>query len=116
MAVERRRFVRARPTSDFDLRVEVSHDGITYVLQVVDVGVGGIGLLLEHPIDKRSVGEELPLTLTLPSELRFTATGRVQHRSEPTQVCGVELTSLDQGQSGALSRYVGDLLVRGQAS
>ena len=91
-------------------------DGITYVLQVVDVGVGGVGLLLDHPIDKRSVAESIKLTLTLPNEMRFEATARIQHRSETTSVCGVELTSLDPAQSAALSRYVGDLLVRGQAS
>jgi hypothetical protein len=113
MALERRRHVRVHPTADYDLRVELTLDGITHLLQVVNVGLGGIGLLIEGPVAERKVGDSLRLVIALPSGMRFRADAELQHMSRGKGVCGAKLLGLDEPSATALGRYVSELLVRG---
>jgi c-di-GMP-binding flagellar brake protein YcgR len=115
MVPERRRYIRVRPSSDYDLRVELVDDGITYLLQVVDVAIGGIGLLLDGPVLRRTVGERISLVIQLPRGQRFEVKADIQHMSQGRGVCGINFVDIDETGATALGRYVSELLVRGYA-
>jgi hypothetical protein len=83
-------------------------------LQIVDVAVGGVGLVIADAILGFSTGSEIPLGVTLPGVARFLTVGTVRYtQARSGGRCGVHLNHLTEGQQTALSRAVSELLERG---
>lgn len=112
-ARERRQHVRVRPTADYEVRVELVDGVIATPLQVVDISVGGLGLLVDGIVSKFGVGRELTLRIASPRAAAVSVKAIVRHVSPIVSVCGVELVSLGEDARHAIERTVSELLERG---
>src|SRR5690606_23732196 len=109
---DRRRHVRVHPTSDYGVDVSVV-EGIVYEpAHVVDVSVGGFGLLLEPPFDRFEVGHRLTLRIALPEAPLMVVAAVVRHTTRATGIWGVEIDRDDETAMRALSHAVSELLER----
>lgn len=108
---DRRRHVRVRPAADYDVVVEVSEGPVLSRCQVVDLSLGGIGLLMEPPVDRFEPGTSFELRVTTPEAESVRVTALVKHRARG--VCGAEFSEPNEAVSSALGRAVSELLERG---
>lgn len=113
MGQERRRHVRVRPASDYDILVEcLEANGAR--LMVVDVSISGFGFLLDAASAEWKAGQTLNVMVQLPNLPPFTAELTIRHTAGiPNGACGGELTTIDDASLTKLRRYVGVLFGRG---
>jgi c-di-GMP-binding flagellar brake protein YcgR len=108
---DRRKHVRVRPAADYDVTVEVVEGAVFSRVQVVDMSLGGLGILAEPPVDAYQLGAQLELRIATPEAEPVRAAAVVRHRARG--VCGVEFQHLGEAALAALHRVVGELLERG---
>lgn len=108
---DRRRHVRVRPAADYDVRVEVVQGAVYSRVEVVDMSLGGLGILIEPPVDNTQLGAVLELRITTPVAEPVRAAAVVRHRARG--VCGMEFQNLGAAALSALERVVAELLERG---
>jgi hypothetical protein len=108
---DRRRHVRVRPAADYDVRVEVVEGAVYSRVDVVDMSLGGLGILIEPPVDTTELGAVLELRIATPVAEPVRAVAVVRHRARG--VCGVEFQQLGGAALAALEIVVGELLERG---
>lgn len=111
---DRRRHVRVRPAADYDVVVQTCEGAIYTRAQLVDISLGGVGLLLERPVDGYAVGEALELRLLAPGAEPVAVVADVRHRARG--VCGAEFRSLSEEAAGVLKRAVAELMERGNSA
>jgi hypothetical protein len=109
---DRRRHVRVRPAADYDIGVELCEGAVFNRVSVVDVSLGGLGLLVEPPVDQYKTGALMDLRVAPPEVAPFRVTAIVRHAGQ--SVCGVEFQNLDGPALAAIRRSVAELLERGQ--
>lgn len=110
---ERRLHVRVRPAADFELKVAKIEGAIRIPLLVVDISLGGIGLLLDEMTEKQKVGDVIRLSLTPPVGSPFECDACVRHLSKVSHVMGIRLENLSKEDGNTLERVVSELLTRG---
>lgn len=108
---DRRRHVRVRPAADYDVAVQVCEGAISTLAQLVDISLGGVGLLLEAPVDRYSEGQFLDLRLLVPGAEPIAASAQVRHRARG--VCGAAFEPLSEEAASALNRAIAELMERG---
>ena len=108
---DRRRHVRVRPAADYDVGVEVIEGAVYSRVQVVDLSLGGVGILIEPPVDQYALGASLELRVATPEAEPVRVTAVVRHRARG--VCGAEFQGLNEPALAALRRAVAELLERG---
>jgi hypothetical protein len=109
---ERRLHVRVRPAPDYELKIAQVDGAIRTQLLVVDISLGGVGLLLDEITEKHKVGDTLTLHLSPPVGKAFQCQASVRHLSKQTSVVGIRL-ELSKEDSTTLDRVVSELLTRG---
>jgi c-di-GMP-binding flagellar brake protein YcgR len=113
--VERRRDVRVRPAADYEVKVELEVRGLPTPLQVVDISLGGMGMLVSHMLGELAVGDELALKMSVHGGEPFDVKAVIRHTGPPGfGVCGAQFQELSDGARAAIRRCVSDLLERGQ--
>ena len=113
--VERRRDVRVRPAADYEVKVELEVRGLPTSLQVVDISLGGIGILVSHLLGELAVGDELKLKMSVNGGEPFAVEAVIRHTGPPGfGVCGAQFRDLSDAARTAIRRCVSDLLERGQ--
>ncbi len=100
-----------RPAADYDVQVEVVEGAVFSRVEVVDMSLGGLGILAEPPVDTRQLGAELELRVGTPEAEPVRVTAVVRHRARG--VCGVEFQNVVEPALSALRRVVSELLERG---
>lgn len=100
-----------RLAADYDVRVELVEGAVFSRLEVVDLSLGGLGILAEPPIDTYQVDALLDLRVGTPEAEPVRVKAIVRHFSRG--VCGVEFQNLDEAALSALRRAVAELLERG---
>jgi hypothetical protein len=114
---ERRQNVRVHPAADYDIVVEFVSGLVSVRLQVVDIAIGGIGLLADELFVGAAVGSPLPLRLTFPGFPKFETAAEVRHCSRAAGgKCGVALSALSDEQRSILQHAVGELQERGYSA
>jgi hypothetical protein len=108
---DRRRHVRVRPAADYDVRVELVEGAVFSRVEVVDLSLGGVGVLIEPPVDTYQLGAALELRVGTPEAQPVRVQAIVRHRARG--VCGMEFQHLDEAALAALRRVVAELLERG---
>jgi c-di-GMP-binding flagellar brake protein YcgR len=108
---DRRRHVRVRPAADYDILVELVDGAVFSRVEVVDLSLGGLGILSEPPVDAFQVGAALDLRVATPEAEPMRLKALVRHRERG--VCGVEFQDLGEAAAAALHRAVAELLERG---
>jgi c-di-GMP-binding flagellar brake protein YcgR len=109
---DRRRHVRVRPAADYDVRVEAVDGAVFSRVEVVDMSLGGLGILIEPPVDTFQLGAGIELRIGTPEAAEpVRAQAIVRHRARG--VCGVEFQNLSEAAVNALRRAVSELLERG---
>lgn len=108
---DRRRHVRVRPLADYDVRVEIVEGAVFSRVQVVDLSLGGLGMLSEPPIDAYLLDAALDLRISTPEAEPVRVAAVVRHRARG--VCGAEFQNLGEAALAALHRAVGELMERG---
>ena len=111
-AGERRLHVRVRPTADYDVEVLVLDGIVAEKVGVVDIGVGGLGLLLDTVPKKFVESGRMRLRITLPGHSTFEVDALVRHVSPRWGVCGVQLDADQESATKALRTVVSELLER----
>ncbi len=96
---------------DYDIVAEVCEGAVFTRCQIVDLSLGGVGLLMEAPIDRYEPGSSFELRLTTPESKPFRALVTVKHQARG--VCGAGFESLSDEASSAMRRAVSELLERG---
>lgn len=110
---ERRQNVRVRPAPGVPITVLATLQGERQPLQVLDVSVGGIGLLRGTALAEVKVGEELKLELSL-GKAPFEISVSVRHCGPfEHSACGVQFLEMSEENTTAIRRYVADMLERG---
>lgn len=109
---DRRRHVRVQPTADYGVDVSVVQGIVVEPARVVDISVSGLGLLLEPPFDRYTVGQRLTLRLGLPQGVRLEVAAVVRHATRGTGIWGIEIDRNDDDLVRALSQVVSQLLER----
>jgi c-di-GMP-binding flagellar brake protein YcgR len=114
---ERRAHVRVRPAVDYDVRVEL-RDGVVGVgLAVIDISVGGMGLVVDELFQDKRSGDMLRLQITLPGAPTFQTQAEIRYSSRTVGgKCGVSLSHLSVDEQHRLSRAVAELLERGHSA
>ncbi len=107
---DRRRHVRVRLAADYDVRVEVIDGAVFSRIQVVDLSLGGVGILIEPPI-VYELHAALDLRISTPEAEPVRVSAIVRHRARG--VCGAEFLKLTEPAMAALHRAVAELLERG---
>lgn len=114
---ERRQNVRVRPAADYDVRVELVDGMVTVQLSVVDIAIGGMGLLIDQLFADREVGTELRLRIAFPGFPAFETIGDLRHTEKRVGgKCGVQLARLTRDETTALRRSVAELQERGHSA
>ena len=108
---DRRRHVRVRPAADYDVRVELIDGAVFSRVEVVDMSLGGLGILIEPPVDSCALGAVLEFRIATPAAEPVRASAVVRHRARG--VCGVEFQRLNEEALSALQSVVAELLERG---
>jgi c-di-GMP-binding flagellar brake protein YcgR len=109
---DRRRHVRVRLAVDYDVTVELVQGAVFSRVEVVDLSLGGLGILTEPPIDTCQIGAGLELRIATPEAAEpVRVEAIVRHRARG--VCGVEFQNLGEPALNALRRAVSELLERG---
>jgi len=108
---DRRRHVRVRPAADYDVRVELVDGAVFSRLEVVDLSLGGLGILIDPPIGSFQLGAALDLRVGTPEAEPVRLKAVVRHNARG--VCGMEFQNLDEAAVAALRRAVAELLERG---
>jgi c-di-GMP-binding flagellar brake protein YcgR len=111
---DRRRHVRVRPATDYDVGVEIIDGAVYSRVQIVDLSLGGVGILMEAPVDGYALGAALELRVSTPEADPVRVTALVRHRARG--VCGAEFQRLDEAALSALRRAVAELLERGNVA
>lgn len=112
---ERRLHVRVRPTADYDVTVRTTADGIVWFpLQVVDVSVGGLGLLMAEELAGRELGDSLKLRIEFPGGTVADVTAVIRHRARG--ICGVAFAPLPLDVQTRVQEAVAQLLERGSVA
>jgi hypothetical protein len=100
-----------RPAADYDVRVELVEGAVFSRVEVVDVSLGGLGILIEPTLDNCQPGAALDLRVGTPDAEPVRVKAVVRHRARG--VCGMEFQNLDEAAVSALRRAVAELLERG---
>ena len=108
---DRRRHVRVRLAGDYDVRVEVVDGAVFSRIQVVDLSLGGVGMLIEPPVDGYKLNAALELRISTPEAEPVRVSALVRHNARG--VCGCEFQGLSEVALLALRRAVSELLERG---
>jgi c-di-GMP-binding flagellar brake protein YcgR len=108
---DRRRHVRVRLAADYDVCVEIVEGAVFSRVQVVDLSLGGVGILIEPPVDAYELGAALELRIGTPEADPVRVSAVVRHRARG--VCGAEFQRLGEPAVAALRRAVAELLERG---
>jgi hypothetical protein len=102
-----------RPAPDYELQVAKVDGAIRTPLLVVDISLGGVGLLLDDVTDKLKVGDVVALHISPPVGNAFACEASVRHLSKVSAVVGIHLLNLSKDDSNTLERVVSELLTRG---
>jgi len=114
---ERRQNVRVHPAADYDIVVEYVSGMVSVRLQVLDIAIGGLGLIVDELFVGSAIGAPLPLRITFPGAPKFETTAEVRHCSrEPGGKCGVALPNLTEDERTHLHRAVAELQERGHSA
>lgn len=103
--------MRVRPAADYDVRVEAVDGAVFSRVEVVDMSLGGLGILIEPPVDTFELGAGVELRIGTPEAEPVRVQAIVRHRARG--VCGVEFQNLAEPAVNALRRAVSELLERG---
>lgn len=103
--------MRVRPAVDYDVLVEVVEGAVFSRIEVVDLSLGGLGILIEPPVDGYELGAPLELRIGTPVAEPVRVKAVVRHRARG--VCGVEFQGVEEPALGVLRRVVSELLERG---
>lgn len=113
---ERRQNVRVRPTTDYDIGIDLGTGVVKMRLSVVNVAVGGVAVVLTEQLVGRAAEETIRLGVTLPGVPRFETVGTIRYtQGREGGRCGIHFNQLTADQQNALSRAVSELLERGCA-
>ena len=113
---ERRKNVRVRPAADYDIQVDYEEGLVSVQLSVIDVAVGGVGLVIDKLFAHLEAKSEILLGITLPDFSRFQTTASVRYAFGGTGGrCGIHFPSLSEEEQTALSKAVSELLERGHS-
>lgn len=114
---ERRQNVRVRPAQDYDVKIDFEDGLVKVQLSVMDVAVGGLGLVVDQLFAEKPVGSQLKLGVALPGYDRFETMGSLRHSTGSVGGrCGIHLSQLSDTQQTALSKVVSELLERGHSA
>jgi len=108
---DRRRHVRVRLAADYDVSMEICEGAVFTRVQVVDLSLGGVGILIEAPVDRYELGTTFQMRVKTPEAGPVDVAATVRHRARG--VCGAEFRDLDAAAQAALRRAVSELLERG---
>jgi hypothetical protein len=108
---DRRKHVRVRLAADYDVGVEIVEGAVFSRVQVVDLSLGGLGILIEPPVDSYELDALLELRVSTPEAEPVRVSALVRHRARG--VCGAEFQKLSEPALAALHRAVAELLERG---
>jgi c-di-GMP-binding flagellar brake protein YcgR len=111
---DRRRHVRVRLASDYDVSMEICEGAISTRVQVVDLSLGGVGILIEPPVDRYELGTTFEILVKTPEADPVRVSATVRHRARG--VCGAEFGQLSEPALAALRRAVAELLGRGNVA
>lgn len=104
--------MRVQPTSDYAVDVSVVQGIVFERARVVDISVAGLGLLLEPPFDRFSVGQKLTLRIGFPEAPTLEVAAVVRHSTRATGIWGIEIDRNDTRAMHALRHAVSELLER----
>lgn len=114
--MERRKHLRVRPTPDHEVGVEVVMESGVAKAAVVDVSMGGFGLLVTPALRALKIGETVILRVLLPRTSLIEVQAIVRHVTKLEQgIAGVEFVALSDEATSKLRRYVSELFERGAA-
>ena len=117
MQQERRQNVRVRPAPDYDIVIEFEEGLVTVQLAVVDVAVGGIGVLVDELFSGLSVGGEIRMRVRLPDRNPFETVAVLRHTTGHVGGrCGFHFRYLQTEQQTAWGKAVSELLERGHSA
>ena len=105
--------MRVRPTVDYPVRVELVRGIVVEPLDIVDLSVGGLGLLVGRTLERQGVGSIMKLRVSTPGAEPFEVEAVVRHISVGFRLCGVEFCEPSDLALAALRTAVGELLQRG---
>jgi c-di-GMP-binding flagellar brake protein YcgR len=108
---DRRKHVRVHLAADYDVSVEVVDGAVYSRVQVVDLSLGGVGILIEPPIDTYDLDAQVELRIATPDAEPMRVTALVRHRARG--ICGVAFQNLKEPALDALHRAIAELLERG---
>jgi PilZ domain-containing protein len=100
-----------RPAVDYDVGVELCEGAVFSRVNVVDLSLGGVGILAEPPMNRFETGATLELRMSLADAAPFRIEGTVRHTARG--VCGVEFQNVNAAAVAILRRTVAELLERG---
>ncbi len=117
MQQERRQNVRVRPAPDYDVLIEYEDGPVRVQLAVVDVAVGGVGVLVDQLLEGLVVGSEIQLKVHIPDAPPFATSAVLRHTSgQAGGRSGFHFHRLTPEQQTAWSRAVSELLERGHSA
>jgi hypothetical protein len=114
---ERRQNVRVRPAADYDVRIDYEDGLVKVQLSVMDVAVGGVGLVVDELFAELKAGAQIRLGVTLPNFPPFETSASLRYsQGKAGGRCGIHFANLTEDQQAALSRTVSELLERGHSA
>ena len=113
---ERRQNVRVRPAPDYDIKIDFEEGVVKVQCSVMDVAVGGVGLVVDELFAHLKSGDTMTLGVELPGHEHFETVASLRYtQSKAGGRCGVHFGQLTNEQQTALSRAVSELLERGHS-
>jgi hypothetical protein len=104
-----------RPAAEDDVKVALTLGGVTAPLRVVDISVGGMGVLLSELLAGCKVGDEVALSVSVRGGTDLPMRASIRHiGASGFGVCGLLFLDPSEGACAAIRRCVSDLLQRGQ--
>ena len=111
---ERRKNVRVRPSADYDIGLALLRPPVNIARSVLDVAVGGVGVVVDEVFAGAEIGSRLKISVTLPEQEPFVTQANVRYCAPASGGrSGLHFDQLTAEQQAAFSRAVSELLERG---
>jgi predicted ferric reductase len=117
MQQERRKNVRVRPAADYQIQVEYEEGLVKVQLSIMDMAVGGVGVLVDELFQHREVSSELKVKVTVPDAEPFETIAILRHSSGKVGGrSGFHFAYLTAEQQTTWGKAVSELLERGHSA
>lgn len=110
MSQEQRKHTRVTPADGAPLKMHINGEGFIDILPVVDISMGGIGVMAKHRFHNNDINSTVNVSVRLPKPFSSSVHANAILRHVRGQHFGIEFRSMSEQDKRTLKRYISERL------